>query len=156
MFLMKVAVSALVGATCQGVSPDGSPSRSPLSDGFQGLVAQLRAAGAPVTETGAFAPSPLSGRGVLLCLAGEPVRVYEFASAAERSAVASRIKPDDPSKIGTSVVDWAGRPRFWQRDRILVLYLGENTATEALLTSALGPPFAKGPGGAPLQVKDCE
>jgi hypothetical protein len=48
--------------------------------------------------------------------------------------VASRIKPDDPSNLGTSIVEWAGRPRFWQRDRILVMYLGESAATEALLT----------------------
>lgn len=74
---MMVAVIALVAATCQGVSPDGSPSRSTVSDGLQSLVTQLRAAGAPVTEAGAFTPNPLSGRGVLLCIADEPVRVYE-------------------------------------------------------------------------------
>jgi hypothetical protein len=57
--------------------------------------------------------------------------------------------------VGTAIVEWAGRPRFWQGNRILVLYLGESAATEALLTSVLGPPFAEGPGRAPLQVRDC-
>jgi hypothetical protein len=81
--------------------------------------------------------------------------VYEFASAGERAAVASRIDPVDPSNLGTSIVEWDGRPRFWQGDRILVLYLGESAATHALLTSILGPPFAEGPGRAPLQASDC-
>jgi hypothetical protein len=124
-------------------------------DGVAGLVAQIRAASAVVTEAGAFSADPLSGRGVLLCLGDEPVRVYEFASAAERAAVASRIDPYDPSNVGTAIVEWAGRPRFWQGDRILVLYLGERAATDKFLTSVLGPPFVKGPGRAPLQARDC-
>jgi hypothetical protein len=154
-YLLIAVVVALVATACQGNSTSGSPSPSLGADGVVGLVAQIRAAGAVVAEAGAFSTDPLSGRGVLLCLGNEPVRVYEFTSAAERAAVASRIKPDDPSNLGTSIVEWAGRPRFWQRDRILVLYLGESAATEALLTSVLGPPFAKGPGRAPLQARDC-
>jgi hypothetical protein len=154
-YLLIACVVALVATACQGNSTSGSPSPSAGPDGVAGLVARIRAAGAVVTEAEAFSTDPLSGRGVLLCLGDEPVRVYEFASAAERGAVASRIDPDDPSNVGTAIVEWAGRPRFWQGDRILVLYLGESAATEALLASVLGPPFAEGPGRAPLQARDC-
>jgi hypothetical protein len=154
-YLLIAVVVGLVATACQGNSTSVSPSPSVGPDGVAGLVARIRSAGVVVTEAGGFSTDPLSGRGVLLCLGNEPVRVYEFTSAAKRAAVASRIKPDDPSNLGTVIVEWAGRPRFWQGDRVLVLYLDESAATEALLTSVLGPPFAKGPGRAPLQARNC-
>lgn len=51
------------------------------------------------------------------------------------------------SPRGTSIVDWTGSPRFWQHDRLILLYLGGDAGTETLLTTALGPPFARGVGG---------
>lgn len=152
--LVAVLIAVLVSA-CGGTATSSGPGATTGAEGVAGLIAQLRAGGTTIDERGTFAPDPLPGRGVLLCLGTEPVRVYEFNSTAERAAVASRIQPDDPSRIGTAIVEWSGRPRFWQRDRILVLYLGESAPTEALLNAALGPPFAKGTGRAPLQVRDC-
>jgi hypothetical protein len=152
---LVVLVVAIIAASCQGSSSGGSPSPSPRAQGVEGLIADLRGAGAAVTTGASFAPDPLTGQGVVLCVAGEPVRLYAFASAAERAQTASRIDPTDPSKVGTSIVEWIGNPRFWQRDRILVLYLGRNAATETLLRSVLGEPFAKGVGGRTVRPDTC-
>ena len=84
---------------------------------------------------------------MLLCVGREEVRVYLFPTEQARAAAAGTIDPKDPSHIGTSIVEWSGNPRFWARDRVIVLYVGSDAATEGLLTSVIGPPFARGVGG---------
>jgi hypothetical protein len=139
-----VLAALLVGCSAQQAS--SSPSAS--LTGVEGLVADLATASAPVRQADTFDPTPLSGQGVLLCIGHEEVRVYVFATQGARLTAAGSIEPTDPSHVGTSIVEWTGNPRFWQRDRILVLYLGADASTDALLTSILGPPFARGLGGA--------
>lgn len=128
-------------------TPAGSPAPSAAGGGVEGLVSDLAAASAPVRQADRFDPAPLPGQGVLLCLGREEVRVYVFPTEQARAAAAGSIDPRDPSHIGTSIVEWRGNPRFWQRDRILVLYVGPDASIEALLTTFMGPPFARGQGG---------
>lgn len=47
----------------------------------------------------------------------------------ERAAVSSMIDSDHPSNVGTAIVEWDGWPQFWQRDRIIFLYLGRDETT---------------------------
>lgn len=137
-----------VGSAPVGSAPVGSASGGPTDD-VAAFAAELQAAGAGVAELGIFNPDPLGGRGVRLCVAGQEVRVYLYATEQEREAVSSRVDPDDPSNVGTAMVSWAGNPRFWHRGRIIVLYLGDDPAVEAGITSVLGQPFARGRGRAP-------
>ena len=144
---LPTIVLAVLLVAC--ASPASSPSPSTVATGVEGLVEGLTAAAVPVRQADRFDAAPLPGHGVLLCIGREEVRVYSFASEQERANAAGTIDPADPSQIGTSIVEWAGNPRFWQRDRILVLYLGSDGATEAALSSVLGPPFARGVGRGP-------
>ena len=129
----------------------GAPSSSetPPSGPAADFEAALRAADAEVRETGAFNTEPLSGQGIGLCVAGQQVSVYVYRTPQEREAVAGRIDPTDPSNLGTSIVEWAGNPKFWQADRIIVLYLGNDPAVESGISSVLGQPFARGQGRDP-------
>lgn len=146
MRLSALATGALVTLLAACATPaSSSPSSSGV--GVEGLVNALKVASAPVRQADRFDPAPLPGQGVLLCVGREEVRVYVFPTDEARMAAAAGIDRTDPSHVGTSIVEWTGNPRFWQRDRILVLYLGTDAPTEALLTSALGPPFARGLGG---------
>ena len=155
--VLLVAACAAASSTPAAQSPaptasDGAVSSSPEaspSDPVAGLGAALQAAGAEVRRTGAFPTEPLGGQGIGLCVAGQEVRVYIYPTTQEREAVAARIDPADPSNLGTSIVDWAGNPKFWQADRIIVLSLGNDPAVEAGLTSVLGQPFARGQGRDP-------
>ena len=125
------------------------PTEGPSSDDpVDVLVGDLRAAGASVTPLESFeAGLPFGVSGLKLCVAGQKVWVYAYASADEAARVAGTIDPTDPSHVGASIiVSWQGNPRFWQRDRLLVLYLGADRATEELLTDVLGQPFAAGAG----------
>lgn len=119
-----------------------------IDDPVDALVADLEKAGAPVTRLESFeAGLPFGVSGLKLCVAGQQVWVYAYASADEAARVAGTIDPTDPSHIGeTMIVEWQGSPRFWRRDRLLVLHLGGGQATERVLTAVLGPPFAAGRG----------
>ncbi len=119
-------------------------------DPLGALVAALQGSGATVTDLGLFNPDPLDGRGVRLCVDGQRVSVYVYATEAERAAVADAIDPTDPSHVSrTMIVEWAGNPTFWQQDRLIVLYLGLAPEVKAGLTAVLGQPFASGQGRDP-------
>ena len=168
--LLLVAVSACApSATSQPTSqaspePSASPPRvivgtpnPTTSDGAEALVADLIAGGAAAKLGSNFLAEPLRGEGILVCIGTEAVQVYIQKDHESALAVASMIDPDDPSKIGTSIVNWTGRPRFWLRDRIIVLYVGTDAATDTALRTLMGRPFAEArqPGPPPLPAPDC-
>ena len=146
MRLPSLAAGVLAALLAACATPQASPTPSAVG-GVEGLLSALAAASAPVRQADRFDAAPLPGQGVLLCVGREEARVYVFATDQARRATTAGIDPKDPSHVGTSIVEWTGNPRFWQRDRILVLYLGTDAPTEALLTSVMGPPFARGVGG---------
>jgi hypothetical protein len=116
------------------------------TDGPDKLVVDLAAAGATAHVGSLFAGDPFDAQGGLLCIGKEPVQLYVFGSVRDREAAAKKIDPTNPSNMGTTMVDWNGRPRMWQRDRMIIVYLGEDATTETLLRSVLGDPFASGQG----------
>jgi hypothetical protein len=154
--MRRSSFSLLVAVLVAGCGVSASPGTSPsiLADGLEALVADLQGAGAATTNLGSFTPDPFPAQGVRLCVNYQPVSVYVFASAAERQQASARIDRSDPFHVGTAIVEWIGSPRFWERDRILLLYVGPDPAVEAVLTSVLGPPFASGGLGRPPQQVD--
>jgi len=153
--VFRLLVACLVLAGCGSAGPSATPGPTEGPGGVEGLTADLERAGAVVKAASQFAGDPFPAAGFLICVSGEPVRVYVFNSVQQRLEATSRIDRNDPSKVGTAIVEWMGTPRFWQRDRILVLYLGAKPATEYLLTSVLGPPFATGQGRPPIALDVC-
>jgi hypothetical protein len=151
------------GATTIGPTPSPVPSPVPstvpspvgAADGVRKLVADLEAAGATVKVGDTFMGDPLSRDAVNICVGSEEMKVYAYASAAERAAVSGTIDPNDATKIGTSIVEWDGTPKFWARDRILVLYLGTDAPTIKLLISVLGSSISHGQGRPRLLPGSC-
>ena len=162
------ALIAVVG--CQAAAsptptstPNPGPSATPVStpspsaaDGVDGLVAALDAAGVDAKADAVIATEPIGGVGATVCVGPETLRVYEFIDHEAALAASVKIDRDNPSQIGGAMITWAGKPRFWLRDRIIILYLGEDAATDATLRSVLGPPFAEGEGGMPLPEPPCQ
>ena len=147
-------------AACQaGVSPTATPQPTapPAASGVAGIVADLSAAGVAAKAGGAFASEPIGGEGISMCVGKETVQTYQFIDHESALVVVQTIDPEDPSRIGTMIVDWAGTPRFWLRDNVIVLYTGTDAATDAALRALLGQPFAEGEGGRmPLPGPDCQ
>ncbi|MBI2776901.1 MAG: hypothetical protein HYX57_06525 [Chloroflexi bacterium] len=160
MTLTLGLVLAFLLSACQGaatapplVGPGATATAAP--EGPEPFVAALKAAGADArlgqpTPAGVF-----DVPGLPMCIGKEPVLLFVFGSTEEAIATGRKIDPSDPSNMGTTMVEWIGRPRFWQRDRMLVLYLGEDRATDTLLRSVLGEPFASGAGGPALPDPSC-
>ena len=55
---------------------------------------------------------------------------------------AEAIGPD--GSIRTMQISWTGTPHFFRRERVIVIYVGEDQAVLDYLTEALGPRFAGG------------
>jgi hypothetical protein len=133
-------------------SPTITPSSSPQAEerqGPEGFIADIRDTGAEAEVADSFDGEPLASVQTLICVDREEVRVFTYGTVQERAAASSRIDPEDPTKIGTAIVEWVGSPRFWQRDRIIVLYLGTDESIIDVLTDLIGDPFAVGEGRPP-------
>ena len=132
------------------VRTDETGSNVRLADGQQGafdLMGALREAVAGIKAAGEV-PQPLfSVPGQRYQMDGEELQVYEYTDEAAAQTDAQRISPDGFT-IGTTTVDWLDTPHFFQRDRYLVLYLGQNPIILSLLESILGPQIAGGTGNA--------
>lgn len=146
VLVVAIATGCVGSGMDAAADPTASIAASPPDDPVTTLVADLEASGAPVTLLGPFNPEPLAGRGVRLCLGGQEVSVYVYSTSGDRAAMAANVDRTDPSNVGTAIIGWRGDPTFWQRDRLIVLYLGRDPAAEATLRSVLGPPFATGQG----------
>jgi hypothetical protein len=143
---------AVVG--CQAPTSQTPVATAP--HGIDGLVADLVTAGSDARSGTTFTSEPIGGQGSTVCVGTETVRAYEFIDHEAALAASQTIDRDDPTQVGNGIVDWAGAPRFWLRDRVIVLYLGEDAATDSTLRTLLGPPFAEGQAGRlPLPEPPC-
>lgn len=74
---------------------------------------------------------------------------FEVGSTRAMRGVAEQPVSHVASAPTTIPPHGAGNPKFWQRGRILVLYLGNDPAVEGDINTVLGQPFARGQGLAP-------
>ena len=74
----------------------------------------------------------------------ESIDVHVFVDLDAATAAAALVDRDDPRHIGNAHVEWAGTPRFWLRDRAVILYVGSDPALDAALRGMLGSPLAEG------------
>jgi hypothetical protein len=137
---LTLGLGIVVSACAQGTGG----SDPPMAYGLEAFTQALTAAGATVRTEGTFAADPLAGEGRNLCVDGQRVAVYSFATSDDREKGQARIDPTDPFHVGNAIVEWLGTPRFWSRDLIIVGYNGPDQAVLAWITAALGQPFAAG------------
>ena len=88
-------------------------------------------------------------QGHIVKIQGEQIQVYEYVSASDADTQASHMSPDGSTftfktLTGTSgsVVDWIAPPHFHKQGRVIVLYVGRNSAIIKTLTGVLGKQFA--------------
>ena len=110
------------------------------------LIADLQVTGLPAGLGTEFDGVVLGGQGTTVCVGEESVQVHEFVDAAAAMEAAATVDRADPSMVGNAIVEWIGPPRFWLRDQVIVLYVGDDAAVDAALRTILGRPFAEDPG----------
>jgi hypothetical protein len=74
-------------------------------------------------------------------LDGESLYAFEYASSTEAAADAGLIAPDGFS-IGTTQISWISEPHFYRSGAVIVLYVGKQPTTLALLQRVLGQQIA--------------
>jgi hypothetical protein len=124
------------------IAPEASASSELTLASF---ARRLSDSGASVRVRGEVKQPFFAVNGKLVELEGEPVQVYEYSEAAAARAVADAVTPDGSaiaSGDSSVLVDWAATPHFYHRDRLIVVYVGEDSAVLNALDSTLGTPFA--------------
>lgn len=87
----------------------------------------------------------LSVGAVRLSADEENLFVFEYESAGAADADAGTISRDGDTITGAGKACsflWVGPPRFYKRDRLIVLYVGTNQPLIRALDGLLGRPFA--------------
>ncbi len=72
---------------------------------------------------------------------GEDVQVFQYSNAAAADAQAALVSRDGGA-VGTTKVHWMGPPHFYKKEKLLVLYIGDNEKMLKTLEAVLGRQFA--------------
>jgi hypothetical protein len=160
LLALPLLLVACTGAPGPSSAPTSGPTTAPTptaASGIEALVIDLNRSGVQASVGSPFLGEPVGGEGTSLCIGTDTVQVYGFIDHEAALAASAKINRADPTQVGNAHVEWTGPPRFWLRDRIIVLYLGDDAATDAALRALLGPPFAesKDPGRGFLPNPPC-
>jgi len=142
LLILFVALSITISWTLikgPSESPDTVSHGGPAVD-YVSLIDNLRA-NATVNPEGEIEQFLFSVTGFFIQVNGSSVYVFEYNSAEDAEADASLVSPSGKS-IGTSMPLWVDVPHFYLKERIIVLYVGDDPAIEELLESVLGSQFA--------------
>jgi hypothetical protein len=135
-------IVAAGSTTCGGQSePQAGRSRAgPVAD-YASLLDGLRAAGVSVKPDGEVDQPFFSVKGMAIEVHGEDVQVFQYSNAAAADAQAALVSRDGGA-VGTTKVHWMGPPHFYKKEKLLVLYIGDNEKMLKTLEAVLGRQFA--------------
>jgi hypothetical protein len=125
--------------------PQTTSHGGPVTDHVS-FIDHLRGTGLMVEPTGAVEQPFLHAKGETLRISGgefaQPIEVqsYDYPDAATAEADVAQIGPDGNPK--TSMIEWRATPHLFRKERVVVIYLGDDPAAIKLLTDALGAQFA--------------
>ena len=134
----------LAAASCS--DPASKPTVQGSVADRAGLIEYLRGKGFTVEIVGDVEQPFLRAQGKVLHVRAanaqqpEEMQTYEYDDEAAAKSDAGRIAPDG-SVQGAKIL-WIAPPRFFQRGRLFVIYLGSNPEVARALTDSLGPQFA--------------
>jgi hypothetical protein len=141
--LMARAACALTAAFLV-LSCEANPLDPGAESAIDRLIAALRQQG-PMVVLGETLPQRsnpfFSVSAQRLLVNGESVSVFEYPTAAAANGEAALVSGDG-SPIGQTQITWIVPPRFYKSDRLIVLYVGSESAVVRALDAVLGPPFA--------------
>jgi len=137
---MAVVLLLSYGISCAQQEAPPVSHGGPVSD-YVNLIDNLRAAGATVDPAGDVTQPFFSVKGQVIKVNGEDVQVFEYSDEAAVEAEAELVSPDG-SSIGTSMVSWIAPPHFYNAGKLIMLYVGENSAVTDILESIVGSQFA--------------
>ena len=123
-----------------GTSPPPMSHGGPVRD-YVSLIDNLRALGAIVMPAGPVSQPFFSVPGQTIRVDGGQVHVFEYPTEAAAAAEARTISPDGGT-VGRTSIMWIAPPHFYAVGRMIVLYVGTDSAIVRLLEAALGAQIA--------------
>lgn len=102
---------------------------------------QIRSLGFQVESAGEVEQPFFSVRGRVLKITNQSVQVFEFKDAEQAEKEALEISANG-TIIGKTVIDWVVPPHFYKQGRLIVVYVGNQSETLALLNKLLGTQIA--------------
>ena len=139
-------VAALAVTNCGAQPSDsnqpqqGGTRARPVTD-YASLIDYFRATGVKVQAEGEVEQPFLSVSGKMINIRGEDVQVFQYSSAVAMEAQAARISRNGMT-VETRKIHWLGPPHFFKKEKLLVLYIGDESETLKALKAALGRQFA--------------
>lgn len=141
--LCAVAVGSATGGEKSSGSNQAQQKQlqsAPVIDSSS-FINSLHALGAGAQPAGEVEQPFFSITGNMIKVHGEDVQVFQFANAAAADAEAAPISRDGMG-VGTSKIHWIGSPHFYKKEKLLVLYVGDNHKVLKTLEALLGRQFA--------------
>lgn len=147
LLLIGFLCAVVVGSATGGDKSSGSNQAQqkqlksgPVTDS-PSFINSLRASGAGAQPAGEVDQPFFSITGNMIKVHGEDVQVFQFVNAAAADAEAAPISHDGMG-VGTSKIHWIGLPHFFKKEKLLVLYVGDNQKVLTTLEGLLGRQFA--------------
>jgi len=94
-----------------------------------------------VTQSGEITQTFFSVKGRIINVNGEDVQVFEYTKIADADAETSLVSPDG-SSVGTNMITWISTPHFFKKEKLIIIYIGDNNNIINGLEKALGKQFA--------------
>ena len=133
-------------AVCTAACLDNGSMGPSLAVTIDSLVGDLRHQGVTVS-TGGNEPREsfpfFSVQAKQLRINGDDIYIFEYATDVIARSDASTVSPSG-TPIGTTQTTWISPPRFYKRDRFIILYVGTSLTVVRALEAVLGMPFAQG------------
>lgn len=152
LFVLAVVFAALLSACGNRLPFDVSLAPTPLPAAAESDELTLAAftdfvssAGLNVRLRGGVSQPFFAVDGQLVDIEGESVQVFEYQAADEAQAAAAQVTPDGSAVASgdeMTRVDWVSTPHFYHRDRLIVVYVGDDDGVLDILDGTLGGPFA--------------
>ena len=141
LFAVVVVLTACNRTSTESALAQGSKTRAGAVTDLASLLNSLRAARAGGEVTGEVDQPFLTVKGTMIKVRGEDVQVYQYANAVAADADGANISRDGAT-VGKSKIHWIGTPHFYKKEKLLVLYLGDNDAVLKTLETFLSRQFA--------------
>ncbi len=143
-----ILVASIIGAAVyMGIQSIGQQQGTPpVSHGgavkdYVSLVDALRAKGLKVEPAEKISQPFFAVEAQAINVNGKTVQVFEYNNEASMSSDAAKVSPDG-SSVGNSMITWVEPPHFYKAGRIIVLYVGKESAVLGALNDVIGPQFA--------------
>lgn len=112
----------------------------PVMD-YISLIDSLRAAGATVEPVGEVLQPFFSVKGQNIKVNGGEVQVFEYRNTNMANAEAELVSPNGQS-VNKHWINWTASPHFYNRGKLIVLYVGDSTTVIKGIEAVLGQQFA--------------